>query len=163
MARWIFDQLYIEYPAQGPFDINSFGLVNRYSFFSMIYYPQSAPLFHQQKQVYLKLLDIVTVIVWGNSWKDSKTILAFNGVPDKLHCTGHLHADLNSLILVHNKERLLVDPGHTCYRTFIHEYGASTKAHNTCTFKYEAEGRVTRKHGEKCFTPTKHMRQKRNI
>ena len=56
------------------------------------------------------------------------------GGGDALHGPGHLHGDLSSFILVHNRERLLVDPGHSCYRNLIHGLESSTQTHNTCTF-----------------------------
>ena len=73
-----------------------------------------------------------------DAW-DGKTIVAINGGGDALHGPGHLHGDLNSFILVHNRERLLVDPGHSCYRNLIHGLESSSQTHNTCTFLVEAE------------------------
>ena len=135
LARWMFDKLYTPYPNQGPFDRNTFGFFNRYSFFSMIFYLQSAEAITPE-EIKLPLSARYTNgdCLARNSWETGKTILAFRGAPDKLYAPGHLHADLNSLILVHNKERLLADPGHSCYRNSIHEYECSSKAHNTCTF-----------------------------
>jgi hypothetical protein len=135
LAKWLFDKLYAKYPSQGPFDRNTFGFFNRYSFFSMIFYLQSTPsLAPEEIEMLLTKRYNNGDCLTRNSWEKGKTILAFKGAPDGLNAPGHLHADLNSLILVHNKERLLVDPGHSCYRNVIHDYEISTKAHNTCTF-----------------------------
>ncbi|HEX9957569.1 MAG TPA: heparinase II/III family protein, partial [Fibrella sp.] len=71
---------------------------------------------------------------WGG-----RTIVAINGGGESLYGPGHLHGDLNSFILVHNNERLLVDPGHSCYRNLIHGLESSTQTHNTCTFLVERE------------------------
>jgi hypothetical protein len=136
LARWMFDQLWGEYPAQGPFDLNSFGMVNRYSFLTMILYPLAAQALSPQE------LDMPEYAHFSNGqclarndWTDGKTILAFSGIKDPLYGPGHQHADLNSLILVHNKERILADPGHTCYRTYVHGNETETRLHNTCTFR----------------------------
>src|SRR5690606_7794742 len=45
-----------------------------------------------------------------------------------------MHGDLNSFVLVHNNERLLVDPGHSCYRNLTHGIETSSYTHNTCVF-----------------------------
>ncbi|MDA3798610.1 MAG: heparinase II/III family protein [Kiritimatiellae bacterium] len=135
LARWMFDTLYPEYPAQGPFDRNTFGFINRYSFFSMVFYGQAAEPKSPVK------LDLATTARFDcgdyltrSSWGNSKTVLGFRGASEPLMAPGHLHADINSFMLAHNKERLLVDPGHACYRNFMREYEVSTKAHNTCVF-----------------------------
>jgi hypothetical protein len=139
MARWMFDKLYIQNPAQGPFDLNTFGFVNRYSFLSMLYYPQAAePLAPDEAGLPLTAYYTNGDCLAKNSWdeNESRTILAFRGAPDGMYGPGHLHADLNSLILVHNKERMLADTGHSCYRNAIHNgYECLTQSHNTCTFR----------------------------
>jgi hypothetical protein len=43
-------------------------------------------------------------------------------------------------MLAHNRERLLIDPGHSCYRGLIRELESSARCHNTCTFAGEAGG-----------------------
>jgi len=68
-----------------------------------------------------------------DSW-DGITTLAVR-IPSKpRHAAAHLHGDINSFILVHNKERLIVDAGHSCYRNVTHEVEISSSSHNTCTF-----------------------------
>ncbi len=138
LARWMFDKLYIQNPGQGPFYLNSFGFVNRYSFLSMLYYPQAAkPVTPDGAKLPLTACYSNGDCLARNSWDEdeNRTILAFRGAADGLYAPGHLHADLNSFILVHNKERILADPGHSCYRNVIRENDCSTRAHNTCTFK----------------------------
>jgi hypothetical protein len=88
-------------------------------------------------------LPLTTAFSNGNAfirddWQ-GKTIVAVNGGSDPLSSLGHLHGDLNSFILVHNQERLLTDPGHSCYRNLIHGLESSSQTHNTCTFLIEKE------------------------
>ena len=88
-------------------------------------------------------LPLTTIFSNGNgfirdAW-NGKTIIATNGGGDPLNGLGHLHGDLNSFILVHNNERLLADPGHSCYRNLIHGLESSSQTHNTCTFLIEKE------------------------
>ncbi len=143
LARWMFDTLYPDYPAQGPFDRNTFGFINRYSFFTMVFYGHAA----DSKSPSELGLPIAARFDNGNylarsSWEDSKTVLGFSGAPEPLMAPGHQHADVNSFMLAHNKERLLVDAGHSCYRNLMRQYEKSTAAHNTCVFvaKVKAEG-----------------------
>jgi hypothetical protein len=67
------------------------------------------------------------------------TVLAIQGGTESLHGPGHLHGDLNSFVLVHRQERLLCDPGHSCYRNLIHGLESSTQTHSTCTFLIEQD------------------------
>ena len=135
LARWMFDELNLEFPAQGPFDRNTFGFFNRYGFLSIIHYFKASEAISPQS------LPPLAVFSNGNcvsrsSWSDSKTVLGFSAsAPDGLCAPGHLHNDINSIILAYNNERILVDPGHTCYRSLIHEFDCATKSHNTCTFR----------------------------
>ncbi len=135
LARWMFDQFYIENPSQGPFDRNSFGFLNRYGLFTLLYYPRAAAALSPEQ---LNIPDFACFsngdCVNRNSWSSGRTILAFHGAPGPLHDVGHHHEDLNSVILVHNRERLLVDPGHCCYRSGVHKLNVKTSSHNTCTF-----------------------------
>lgn len=136
LATWMFNELYPEYPAQGPFDRNSFGFLNRYSFFSMIFYGVAAD---PKSPTELGLSPFARFdngnYLARSSWKDSKTVIGFSGAPEALMAPGHEHADVNSFILAHNKERLLADAGHSCYRNTWRHYETSTSSHNTCVFQ----------------------------
>lgn len=145
LARWLFDELYLPCPEQGPTDRMSFGFVNHFGFLTLPLLPREvAPLSPSA-------LGLPHVAAFSNgdtlvrdSWP-GRTILAVRTGGDPLHGPGHLHGDLNSLILVHNRERLLVDPGHSCYRNLIHDLEGSSLTHNTCTFTPVAsEGRPLR-------------------
>lgn len=64
-----------------------------------------------------------------------RTVLAVHGGGDALNGPGHLHGDLNSCILAHRDERLLADPGHSCYRGLVHAVETQSQCHNTLTFQ----------------------------
>ncbi len=144
LARHLFETYYATVPTQGPHDLASFGMVNDWGFLTLPLLantidnePVAAlspatsnlPLTHSFSNGHAFMRD---------SW-DGSTIVAINGGGDALHGPGHLHGDLNSFILVHNRERLLTDPGHSCYRNLIHGLESSTQTHNTCTFLVEKE------------------------
>jgi hypothetical protein len=142
LARWLFDTLYTPGVQPGPFDRASFGFVNDFGFLTLPLLCQAADA-RSPQAAGLKELESFSCgdVLARDSW-NGQTILAVHGAGDALHGPGHLHGDLNSFILAHNQERLLVDPGHSCYRNLIHDLEGSSQTHNTCTFK------VKDSHGE---------------
>lgn len=140
LARWLFDTLYVPYIDREPRDRATFGFVTDFGFLTLPLLPQAGPPLSPQDAG----LPLVAGFSCGDSvardaW-DGRTTLAVHGGGDPVNGPGHLHGDLNSFILVHNEERLLADPGHSCYRNLIHEVECSTLTHNTCTFSVETEG-----------------------
>ncbi len=140
LARWLFQTYYEPVPTQGPHDLATFGMVNDWGFLTLpllthelppALSPAAAglPLTHSFSNGHAFLRD---------AW-EGKTILALNGGGDPLYGPGHLHGDLGSFILVHNQERLLTDPGHSCYRNLIHGLESSSQTHNVCSFLVEKE------------------------
>lgn len=135
LARHFFDTVYADVPSLGPFHRSSYGFLNTFSFLTLALYPQAATA---TPPAGLGLAPTARFsagpAIARSGWEPLPTVMALSGVPDALHCTGHLHADLNSLILAYKGEVLLADPGHSCYRNVLHEFETSTRAHNTCTF-----------------------------
>lgn len=139
LARWIFDKYYATVPNQGPHDLATLGMRNDWGFLTL-------PLLtYESKAISPEEANLPLTIIFscGNgfirdAW-NGKTIIATNGGGEPLNGLGHLHGDLNSFILVHNNERLLTDPGHSCYRNLIHGLESSSQTHNTCTFLIEKE------------------------
>lgn len=137
LARWLFDTLYLPSFEQGPHDQASFGFINDLGFLTLPLFAQAcAPISPEEAGLPLtdafSCGDILTRDAWPS--QGGRTVLAIHGADQGLHAPGHLHGDLNSFILVHNDERLLVDPGHSCYRGLLHGTETSTRTHNTCTF-----------------------------
>ena len=139
LAKWLFEEYYGKVPNQEPHDLATLGMRNDWGFLTL-------PLLtYESKSVSpgAANLPLATIFSNGNgfirdAW-DGKTIIATNGGSEPLNGLGHLHGDLNSFILVHNNERLLADPGHSCYRNLIHGLESASQTHNTCTFLIEKE------------------------
>ncbi|MBR0458501.1 MAG: heparinase II/III family protein [Victivallales bacterium] len=129
LARRLFDDLYAKIPAQGPFDRASFGFLNRYGLFSLSLFPASAEPAPALEHKPLSAFSNGDAIAHTGN-----TSLAFRFSSSGMYAAGHLHGDVNSIILAHRKERLLVDPGHCCYRNLAHAFNISSASHNTCTF-----------------------------
>ncbi len=134
LARWLFEQAYAHDLAQGPDDQASFGLRTDWGFLTLPLLPQACEAISPTEAG----LDPAQSFDCGNSIaRDSwggKTVLAMHGGGTPMNGPGHLHHDLNSIILVHNNQRLLVDAGHSCYRNTMRKLEVSTELHNTCTF-----------------------------
>lgn len=135
LARHVFDTVYADVPNQGPFHRSSFGFLNCYGFLTLALFPQAA---EAKPPASLGLVPTARFesgpAVARGGWTSGGAVMAVSGVPEPLGCTGHLHADLNSVILAYGGEVFLADAGHSCYRNVLHEFETSTKAHNTCTF-----------------------------
>lgn len=151
LARWLFDTLYAGDLTQGPHDGATFGFVNDWGFLSVPLIPAAVSA---QSPIEDGISELETFscgdVLVRDSW-GGRTIIAIHGGGDPLHGPGHLHGDLNSFILVHNRERLLVDPGHSCYRNLIHDLEGSSRTHNTCTFLLKSSndpGLQEVKHGD---------------
>jgi hypothetical protein len=139
LARWLFDTLYADPAGEtGPHDRASFGFANDFGFLTLPLLPRApAPLdpvaAGLSETAAFDCGDVLARDSWAN-----RTVLAARTAAAPLHGPGHLHGDLHSFILVHNRERLLVDPGHSCYRNILHDWETSTAAHSTCTFQVPA-------------------------
>jgi hypothetical protein len=139
LAKWLFEKYYATNPNLAPHDLATLGMRNDWGFLTLPLLTYESKAISPEEAN----LPLTTIFSNGNgfirdTW-DGKTIIATNGGSDLLNGLGHLHGDLNSFILVHNNERLLVDPGHSCYRNLIHGLESSSQTHNTCTFLIEKE------------------------
>lgn len=140
LARWLFDTLYTPMIEQGPHDLATFGFVNDFGFLTLPLFTQAAEaLTPQAAGVSLSESFSCGDILVRDAWPEhgGRTILAVRAAGEPLRGPGHLHGDLNSFILAHNRERLLLDPGHSCYRNILHDIETSSFTHNTCTFSFE--------------------------
>ncbi len=139
LALHLFNTYYQPVPRQGPHHLASFGFVNDWGFLALPLLTRLAG----QTSVSPAGADLPLTGAFSNgntfirdAW-DGTTVVAIQGGGDPLYGPGHLHGDLNSFMLVHRQERLLADPGHSCYRNLIHGLESASQTHNTCTFLVE--------------------------
>ena len=138
LARWLFDSLYTPVTDGGPHDRATFGFINDFGFLSLALLPRAAAALSPEEAGISTASGFSCGDMIARDGWNGRTVLAVHGAGDALHGPGHLHGDLNSFILVHNKERLLLDPGHSCYRNLLHDLETSSQTHNTCTFSTES-------------------------
>jgi len=135
LASWLFNSLYFPANEPGPHDMASFGFINGFGFLSVIMLADAAPAISPTEAKLPAIAafsggDAFARDTWGGL-----TILAARIPAEPRHATPHIHGDINSFVLTYNHERLLVDPGHTCYRNLDRDLDVSSASHNTCTFE----------------------------
>lgn len=153
LARWLFDTFYTPCTNLGPDDRATFGFINDFGFLTIPLLLRAAPAI-TPKEAGLTELETFSCgdVLVRDRWDDEgRTVIAIHGPGESLHGPGHLHGDINSFILVHNRERLLLDPGHSCYRNLIHDLEGSTLTHNTCTFELQSSANAGPKLQEEQF------------
>lgn len=138
LARWLFDTLYFPAHEPPPHDLASFGFLPGFGFLSVILLPAAAaPLSPTEAGLPLTAAFSAGDAFARDAW-DGLTTLAVRTAAAPRHATAHSHGDINSFILAHRHERLLVDPGHSCYRNLTHDLETAALTHNTCTFELPA-------------------------
>ncbi len=138
LARWLFDTVYAPDASRNPSDRMTFGFSNHFGFLTLpLLSLASAPKPREELEPLVARFSNGDAFA-RDAW-DGRTILAVRTASDPLAAPGHLHGDINSFILAHNQERILLDPGHSCYRNLIHELDIASQSHNTCTFSVEPE------------------------
>ncbi len=145
LARWLFDTLYSPANEPPPHDLASFGFLPGFGFLSVILLPDAAAAISPVEAGLPETTAFSGGDVFARDSWNGLTTLAARTASEPRHATAHIHGDINSFILVHRKERLLLDPGHSCYRNINHDLEAASLTHNTCTF--EAEGRILTQRG----------------
>jgi hypothetical protein len=134
LARWLFDQVYGDTLDQGPFDQASFGLRTNWGFVTPLLLKHAPPARSPEQSGLAGTLAFDCGDSIARDRWDGQTVLAMRGGGAGLNGPGHLHRDLNSILLVHNNQRLLADAGHACYRNTSRQLDMATDMHNTCTF-----------------------------
>lgn len=139
LASWMFETLYKD-PYLGPDEMATFGLFNQFQYQSVLMLPDCAkPL----SPVQAALPEVITFsdgqIIGRDTWENTKTVVAIQAGYQPFNVTSHRHKDQNSFQLTMEKERMLVDPGHCCYRLRAQKEAISEFAHNTFSIKKNGE------------------------
>ena len=138
LAMWLFETTYKE--DLEPYDISTFGLFNQYHYYTFINYVSKdvvKPLSPKEAEMPLINTFETGTTVYRDRWEEPNLILGIQGGYQTNRVTGHRHQDQNSFILTYKKERMLVDPGHCCYRLECLKFSRKDISHNTWTFEKE--------------------------
>jgi len=134
LAHWLFERLYMDHPPGAEASSETHIYLNEANYLSLLLFPDAAPP-RSPEAIGLEPLQSFDSgeTYLRQSWQP-RTILAIKGEDRALHSKSHRHRDSGSFILVHNRERILLDPGHSCYRSALREFDLRTDFHNICTF-----------------------------
>ncbi|NLC45216.1 MAG: hypothetical protein GX783_13160 [Clostridiales bacterium] len=131
LARWLLDTLYDE-TSNLPDELASFGFVNQFQYHTILLYMQMAqPLSPLQAT----LSEVMTFegghVIARDKWDDTRAVVAMAAGYQPYNVTSHRHLDQCSFQLVIGKERMLIDPGHCCYRLSSQRKSVDESSHNT--------------------------------
>ncbi len=148
LARWLFDRLYCDNPPGPEISSGTFGFVNEANFLSLLLYPQAAEPLSPEEAGLKTLQSFGCGETYVRSDWQARTILAIKGEDEPLRARTHRHHDSGSFIVAHNRERILLDPGHSCYRSALRALDLRTDFHNTCTFSGSGQQEKRERQGE---------------
>lgn len=137
LAAWLFEQTYREQDNLVD-ELASFGFFNQFHYHAVLMCPRMCQALSPEKAgVPLTKRFQCGHIISRDRWENSRAVIAVAGGYDPYNVTSHRHADQNSFQLIVGKERMLIDPGHCCYRLNAQKYSASEIAHNTIQIQKE--------------------------
>jgi hypothetical protein len=142
LAMWLFQTLH-RFDAYEDFqDLQIHGLRNDFGFLTLPLLPGAPEAITPQAAglAPLAAFSVGECFARRSFGPENPTTLAVQGGADPLRVCNHRHASANSFVLTHRGERLLADPGHSCYRSGLRTLDLATNWHNTCTF--EGNGQV---------------------
>ena len=141
LASWLFEKTYLPIEEPAVHDMATVGFINDFGFLSVLMSAgRSAALSPDQAGLPATRAFSAGDAILRRSWNDP-LVVAFRMPAEPRHSVSHLHEDANSLQLIYGGERLLVDPGHSCYRSATRKLDIATSSHNTCYFVYNYANR----------------------
>lgn len=150
LASWMFRTMYSR-PSEGPDELASFGFFNQFQYYAVLMLPACVEPVGPAAAGLDKILSFSCGhILARNSWENTKTVVALQAGYQAYRVSAHRHKDQNSFQLVIGKERMLIDPGHCCYRLKTQWEAASEFGHNT--FSIKKDGIIVEQEGVGCQT-----------
>lgn len=136
LASWLFETVYgQERPLTD--ELATFGFFNQFAYHSILMYPDMCkPLSPREAGLPLDMRFEVGHILIRDRWEDPRMALAIAGGYEPLHTHVHRHLDQNSFQLTVGRERMLVDPGHCCYRLESQKKSLDEISHNVVSVRY---------------------------
>lgn len=135
LAAWMFETMYSD-PSLVPDELATFGIFNQFQYHTIIMMPDMVMAASPEE---VGLPNTVQFdgghIISRDQWEDAKAVVAIQAGYKPYNVTSHRHKDQNSFQLVIGKERMLIDPGHCCYRLNSQKEAISELAHNTFSIK----------------------------
>ncbi len=139
LAAWLLETMYPE-PELGPDELASFGFFNQFQYYTVLMMPDMAEAVSPGQIGLPATLSFEGgQIISRDCWEQPKVVVAIQAGYHSLNVTSHRHMDQNSFQLAIGKERMLIDPGHCCYRLRTQREAVSELSHNTFSIKYQGK------------------------
>ncbi|MBS6644872.1 MAG: heparinase II/III family protein [Clostridiaceae bacterium] len=135
LASWMLKTLYSK-PEAGPDELASFGMYNQFQYHTILMLPDMAdPLSPAETGLPVSMHFDGGQIILRDCWEQARAVAAIQAGYKPYNVTSHRHKDQNSFQLVVGSERMLIDPGHCCYRLNAQKEAVSECSHNNFTIK----------------------------
>lgn len=137
LAAWLFEKVYSqEKPMMD--ELATFGFFNQFAYHCILMYPDmSKPLSPEEAGLPLSIRFDIGHILIRDKWVEPNMALAISAGYEPLGVSVHRHLDQNSFQLTIGKERMLIDPGHCCYRLHTQQRSKDEISHNTISLRYQ--------------------------
>ncbi len=137
LAAWLLQTIYREEKGL-PDELATFGFLNQFAYDTILMLPDMAePITPREAGLPLRKEFEVGHIIARDDWQDAKMSLALAAGYKPLRVSGHRHRDQNSFQLSVGAERMLIDPGHCCYRLAAQKKSMDESSHNMIYIRYK--------------------------
>lgn len=139
LASWMLQTFYRE-PETGPDELATFGMYNQFQYHTILMLPDMAdPISPAQSGLPVSMYFNGGQIITRDRWEQAKAVVAIQAGYKSYNVTSHRHKDQNSFQLSVGDERMLIDPGHCCYRLNAQKEAVSEGSHNNFTIKKQGK------------------------
>lgn len=139
LAAWMFHTMYQD-PCLGPDELAGLGLFNQYQYYTVLNLPDMArAVSPKEAGLPCSMSFEGGQIISRDRIENPRTVVALQAGGRPFHVTAHRHKDQNSFQLICGQERMLVDPGHCCYRLRAQKEAVSELCHNTFSIRKNGE------------------------
>lgn len=137
LATWLFETVYGK-EEKMPDELATFGFVNQFAYHSILMYEDMAsPISPKEAELPLNMRFDIGHILIRDKWEEPNMAMAIAAGYEPLGVSVHRHLDQNSFQLSIGQERMLIDPGHCCYRLHTQARSKDEISHNTISIRYK--------------------------
>ena len=112
--------------------------MNQFAYHSILMYEDMAsPLSPEAAGLPLSMRFDIGHILIRDKWEEPDMAVAIAAGYEPLGVSVHRHLDQNSFQLSIGQERMLIDPGHCCYRLHTQARSKDEASHNTISIRYK--------------------------
>lgn len=139
LASWLFETVYGQEKLMID-ELATFGFFNQFAYHSILMYPDMCkPCSPREAGLPLSMRFDIGHILIRDRWAEPDMALAIAAGYEPLKVSVHRHLDQNSFQLSVGRERMLIDPGHCCYRLQTQQRSKDETSHNTISIRHQGK------------------------